>query len=125
MGARLSRQRSREQLVAAPAQGATALAMPSSTSLAADESRVMAAPSTTNRFFRRGGRPLVLAHRGMWQEAQENTVDAIRLALESEADGVEIDVQMTKDGHVRRCPIACFYRHPYTRARRPAGAVSR
>jgi glycerophosphoryl diester phosphodiesterase len=43
-------------------------------------------------------RPLVLAHRGALQEAPENTLPAFRLALEQGADGVELDVRLTRDG---------------------------
>jgi glycerophosphoryl diester phosphodiesterase len=44
------------------------------------------------------GPPLVIAHRGASGYAVENTVEAIRLAREMGADGVEIDVHACLDG---------------------------
>jgi glycerophosphoryl diester phosphodiesterase len=43
-------------------------------------------------------RPLVIAHRGYWREAPENTLGAVLAALEHPLDGVEIDVHCTADG---------------------------
>ena len=43
-------------------------------------------------------RPLVIAHRGHWKEAPENTLAAVLAALEHPLDGVEIDVHCTADG---------------------------
>ena len=40
----------------------------------------------------------ITAHRGVSNEAPENTMEALALAVESQADYVEIDVQETKDG---------------------------
>src|SRR5512143_199880 len=45
-------------------------------------------------------RPLILAHRGASRRAPENTMAAFRLAAELGADGVELDVQLSKDGEV-------------------------
>ncbi len=42
--------------------------------------------------------PLVLGHRGASGYAPENTLESFRMALEMNADGVELDVQMSKDG---------------------------
>ena len=42
----------------------------------------------------------VIAHRGFSGRAPENTLVAIRRAIETGADMVEIDVTMTADGHV-------------------------
>ncbi|MDD2762888.1 MAG: glycerophosphodiester phosphodiesterase [Opitutaceae bacterium] len=42
--------------------------------------------------------PLVIAHRGASAEAPENTLAAFRRALARGADGVELDVQVTRDG---------------------------
>lgn len=42
--------------------------------------------------------PLLLGHRGAPRLARENTLEAFRLALEKGMDGVELDVQMTRDG---------------------------
>jgi glycerophosphoryl diester phosphodiesterase len=51
--------------------------------------------------------PLVIAHRGASGYAGENTVEAIRLAREMGADGVEIDVHACLDGGflVRHDPL--------------------
>ncbi|XPV75108.1 MAG: glycerophosphodiester phosphodiesterase [Desulfovibrio sp.] len=45
-------------------------------------------------------RPLIWGHRGVRSLKAENTLGAIRKAHEVGADGVEIDVQLTKDGTV-------------------------
>lgn len=42
----------------------------------------------------------IWAHRGASAKAPENTLSAFRLAHELGADGVELDVQLTADGHV-------------------------
>lgn len=43
-------------------------------------------------------RTLILGHRGAPREAPENTMRALRLAVEHGADGVELDVQPSADG---------------------------
>jgi glycerophosphoryl diester phosphodiesterase len=43
-------------------------------------------------------RPLALGHRGVRGERPENTLPAFALALESGLDGLETDVQRTRDG---------------------------
>jgi len=43
-------------------------------------------------------RPLVIAHRGHWGEAPENSLAAVLAALEHPLEGVEIDVHCTADG---------------------------
>jgi glycerophosphoryl diester phosphodiesterase len=45
-------------------------------------------------------RPLNFAHRGASHAAPENTLAAFLLAVEMGADGVEFDVQLSKDGEV-------------------------
>lgn len=45
-------------------------------------------------------KPLIIAHRGASYEAPENTLAAVNLAWQLNADGVEIDVQLTKDRQV-------------------------
>lgn len=40
----------------------------------------------------------VIAHRGDWRNAPENSLDAIRRSIELGVDMVEIDIQKTKDG---------------------------
>lgn len=42
--------------------------------------------------------PLVLGHRGASGYAPENTIESFKMALDMNADGVELDVQMSKDG---------------------------
>ncbi|MBL0172466.1 MAG: glycerophosphodiester phosphodiesterase [Gemmatimonadaceae bacterium] len=46
------------------------------------------------------GIPKIIAHRGAPREALENTLLAFRIALDQEADGIELDVHATKDGVV-------------------------
>jgi glycerophosphoryl diester phosphodiesterase len=43
-------------------------------------------------------RPLIIAHRGASAQAPENTVAAFQIAIEAGADGVELDVRLSKDG---------------------------
>jgi glycerophosphoryl diester phosphodiesterase len=45
-------------------------------------------------------RTLVWAHRGASGYAPENTLEAFQKAIELNADGIELDVQMTKDGQL-------------------------
>lgn len=45
-------------------------------------------------------RCLVIAHRGASAAAPENTLAAFRLAADQGADGIELDVQATADGHL-------------------------
>ncbi len=42
--------------------------------------------------------PLILGHRGAPLEAPENTIPSFRRAMELGADGVEMDVQLSRDG---------------------------
>ena len=44
--------------------------------------------------------PLVIAHRGDLSRAPENTIPAFRRAMEAGADGVELDVRLTKDSQL-------------------------
>ncbi len=44
--------------------------------------------------------PLIIGHRGYEDVAPENTIPAFRAALENGADTFEIDVHISKDGHV-------------------------
>ncbi len=53
------------------------------------------------KLYRRdGGWPTSLAHRGASAHAPENTLEAYRMAVESGAGGLELDVHMTRDGQV-------------------------
>ncbi|NIV38846.1 MAG: glycerophosphodiester phosphodiesterase [Anaerolineae bacterium] len=45
-------------------------------------------------------RPLNFAHRGASRQAPENTLAAFLLAVELGADGIELDVQLSRDGEV-------------------------
>ncbi|MEO3946175.1 glycerophosphodiester phosphodiesterase [Gorillibacterium sp. CAU 1737] len=45
-------------------------------------------------------RTKIFAHRGAAGEAPENTMAAFRLAVEQGADGIELDIQMSKDGEL-------------------------
>ncbi|MCA1030367.1 glycerophosphodiester phosphodiesterase [Bacillus timonensis] len=51
-------------------------------------------------FLREGERPLVIAHRGGAGLAPENTMLAFRVAEKIGVDAIELDVRMSKDGHV-------------------------
>jgi glycerophosphoryl diester phosphodiesterase len=42
--------------------------------------------------------PLIIAHRGASSERPENTLAAFRRAIALESDGIELDVQVTRDG---------------------------
>jgi glycerophosphoryl diester phosphodiesterase len=44
--------------------------------------------------------PAVIAHRGASAFAPENTLSAFRLAIQQEADAIEMDVKLSADGHV-------------------------
>ena len=44
--------------------------------------------------------PLIWAHRGASAYAPENTMEAFQLAIDMKADGIEIDVHLSKDGHI-------------------------
>lgn len=48
-------------------------------------------------------RPFVWAHRGASAYCPENTLPAFAKAIELGADGIELDVQMTKDGELVVC----------------------
>lgn len=45
-------------------------------------------------------RPLLIAHRGDHQRVSENSQEAFQAALVSKADGIELDVMLSADGHV-------------------------
>lgn len=44
--------------------------------------------------------PLIIAHRGDTKNAVENTLPAIESAIQLGVDGIEVDLQLTRDGHV-------------------------
>lgn len=43
---------------------------------------------------------LIIAHRGASYDGPENTLAAVQLAWEQQADGVEVDIQLSRDGHI-------------------------
>lgn len=45
-------------------------------------------------------RPLILAHRGAWDQAPQNSVAAVHRAVELGCDGIEIDVRRAADGQM-------------------------
>ena len=45
-------------------------------------------------------KPLIWAHRGASAYAPENTLPAFEKAVEMKADGVELDIQLTKDDRI-------------------------
>ena len=47
--------------------------------------------------------PLIWAHRGASGSAPENTLVAFQRAIDLGADGIELDVQITKDGELVVC----------------------
>jgi glycerophosphoryl diester phosphodiesterase len=47
-----------------------------------------------------GSRALIVAHRGAWDQAPQNSLAAVQRAVELGCDGVEIDVRRTADGHM-------------------------
>ena len=42
----------------------------------------------------------IIAHRGASHDAPENTLESVRLGWEQGADAVEVDVYLSKDGHI-------------------------
>ncbi len=57
-------------------------------------------PTTINAFFEADGSTRVIAHRGFSRAAPENTLAAVRAAIDVGADMAEIDVTLTSDGQV-------------------------
>jgi glycerophosphoryl diester phosphodiesterase len=53
-----------------------------------------------NLFLQPRSQPLIIAHRGSSATAPENTLAAFRLAVEQEADAIELDVDLTRDGQL-------------------------
>ena len=52
-----------------------------------------------NLFLQPRTQPLIIAHRGSSTYAPENTLAAFQLAAEQGADAIELDVDLTRDGH--------------------------
>lgn len=59
--------------------------------------------------------PWRLAHRGMCQDAPENTMEAFEAAYRAGVEGLEIDIRMTRDGQI-------VVHHDETYARMTAGS---
>ena len=57
-------------------------------------------PSTIDEFYDPGSRTRVIAHRGFSGAAPENTLAAVRAAIDLQADMVEIDVTLSSDEHI-------------------------
>jgi len=57
-------------------------------------------PTTIDEFYAASARTRVIAHRGFSGAAPENTIAAVRAAIEIQADMAEIDVTLTADGHI-------------------------
>ena len=65
----------------------------------------------TKRMRTQGGRTMntkVWAHRGASGYAPENTLEAFELAAKQKADGVELDVQLSKDGELVAATLFFF-----------------
>ncbi|MFD0693807.1 glycerophosphodiester phosphodiesterase [Paenibacillus sp. GCM10027628] len=62
-----------------------------------------------------GNKPIIIGHRGAAGEAPENTLASFALALEQGAQGIELDVHITKDGEIVVC-------HDYTLDRTTSGS---
>lgn len=60
--------------------------------------------------------PWRLAHRGVCQDAPENTMEAFERAYADEVEGLEIDIRMTRDGEIVVC-------HDQSLARLTAGSA--
>ena len=61
----------------------------------------------------------IVAHRGASGEAPENTMAAFKLAWEQNADAIETDLWLTKDGH-----IACLHDQKTTRTTGVEGDIT-
>jgi glycerophosphoryl diester phosphodiesterase len=59
--------------------------------------RIIASPSPSPPPSRSVHRPLVIAHRGAWDPAPQNSLAAFERAIELGADGVELDVRRSGD----------------------------
>ena len=63
--------------------------------------------------------PFVVAHRGASADRPEHTLAAYELALQEDADGVECDVRLTRDGH-----LVCVHDRRVDRTSSGTGLVS-
>jgi glycerophosphoryl diester phosphodiesterase len=76
-------------------------------------------PTTVQQFMRLGARVRIIAHRGFSGRAPENTLAAVRLAIDEGADMVELDFQPSSDGE-----IVCFHDDTLDRTTDGTGLVS-
>lgn len=74
---------------------------------------------TIDDYFDLYTRPVVIAHRGFSGIAPENTLVAVRKAIEADADMVELDFSLTKDGEV-----VCIHDDTLERTTDGAGLVA-
>jgi hypothetical protein len=56
--------------------------------------------TSKNFFLNPRTKPIIIAHRGASGEAPENTMASFKLAVQQQADAIELDVQRTKDGRL-------------------------
>lgn len=61
--------------------------------------------------------PLIIAHRGASAEAPENTFAAFRRAIEAGADGIELDVRLSRDGVAVVCHDSSLKRTGLTKGK--------
>lgn len=54
----------------------------------------------TNLFLQNRTKPLIIAHRGSSTHAPENTLAAFVLAADQDADAIELDVTLSRDGQI-------------------------
>ena len=76
-------------------------------------------PTTIDEFYDASARTRVIAHRGFSGAAPENTLAAVRAAIEVGADMVEIDVTLSADDH-----IVVIHDETLTRTTNGSGEVS-
>lgn len=76
-------------------------------------------PKTIEEFMQPNSRVRVVAHRGFSGQAPENTVAAIRKAVEAGADMAEIDVTLTADDQ-----IVCLHDEKVNRTTNGKGRIS-
>lgn len=76
-------------------------------------------PTTIAEFLALEARPAVIAHRGFSGTRPENTLAAVKAAIEAGADMVEVDVTLTADGQV-----VCIHDETVDRTTNGSGPVT-
>jgi glycerophosphoryl diester phosphodiesterase len=61
---------------------------------------IVSAMTWNVKLSRNGATPLVIAHRGAWGKAGQNTLAAFEAAIDLGADVIEFDVRRTRDGRL-------------------------